>query len=244
MLESNAYALAGPTPHPCDGTGQKICEGKACDGVCDKSGCGFAPYRLGNPDFYGPGSGKQIDSTKKFTVVTQFLTHDGTPTGELVEIRRLYVQGGRVIKNSKVAIPPLKPFDSVNEEFCRDVTALFEEKNEFQEKGGLGAIGGALDRGLSMVISLWADQGESNMRWLDGTFPIDAPANKPGVLRGPCPARPANGTSLEAAQVPADAMAEFSLFRFGELDSTYVGSSPGKSEEAAASQAPGQQVQV
>ena len=34
------------------------------------------------------------------TVVTQFHTDDGTDNGELVEIRRLYVQDGRVIENS------------------------------------------------------------------------------------------------------------------------------------------------
>ena len=39
------------------------------------------------------------------TVVTQFITSDGTDNGDLVEIRRLYVQDGKVIDNSFVALP-------------------------------------------------------------------------------------------------------------------------------------------
>ena len=33
------------------------------------------------------------------TVVTQFITEDGTDNGDLVEIRRLYVQDGQVNKH-------------------------------------------------------------------------------------------------------------------------------------------------
>ena len=34
------------------------------------------------------------------TVVTQFVTSDGTDNGDLVEIRRVYVQDGQVIEDS------------------------------------------------------------------------------------------------------------------------------------------------
>ena len=34
------------------------------------------------------------------TVVTQFITHDGTDTGDLVEMRRIYLQDGKIIENS------------------------------------------------------------------------------------------------------------------------------------------------
>merc|ERR1712100_157090 len=50
--------------------------------VCDQSGCGLNPFRYGpgttynaefnNANWYGPGSGYELDSTKSFTVVTQF----------------------------------------------------------------------------------------------------------------------------------------------------------------------------
>ncbi len=46
--------------------------------------------------------GFDIDTTQKITVVTQFLTSDGTDNGDLKEVRRFYVQNGQVIQNSKV----------------------------------------------------------------------------------------------------------------------------------------------
>lgn len=44
------------------------------------------------------GSGFQLDTTKKITVVTQFITSDHTDSGDLVEIRRVWVQDGKVIQ--------------------------------------------------------------------------------------------------------------------------------------------------
>ena len=72
------------------------------DGVCDKDGCDFGSWRLGDHEYYGPGSEFKIDTTKPFTVVTQFITDDGTENGELISVRRKYVQDGNVIENSKV----------------------------------------------------------------------------------------------------------------------------------------------
>ena len=57
------------------------------DGWCDKDGCDYNPYRVGKSDFYGPGETFEIDSSRPFTVVTQFITHDGTDDGYLVEVR-------------------------------------------------------------------------------------------------------------------------------------------------------------
>ena len=34
------------------------------------------------------------------TVVTQFITEDGTDHGDLVEVRRIYVRDGNIIGNS------------------------------------------------------------------------------------------------------------------------------------------------
>ena len=41
-----------------------------------------------------------VDTEKPMTVVTQFITDDGTDNGDLVEIRRLYLQDGDIIENS------------------------------------------------------------------------------------------------------------------------------------------------
>jgi len=55
------------------------------------------PFRNGNKNFYGPGSNFQIDTTKPFSVVTQFITSDGTDNGDLVDVKRFYVQGGKKV---------------------------------------------------------------------------------------------------------------------------------------------------
>ena len=92
---------AAVTPHVCNVQGQTRCSGTQCgegderyDGICDKDGCDFNSWRMGDQTFLGPG--KTVDTSSKFTVVTQFLTSDNTTSGTLSEIRRLYVQNGRV----------------------------------------------------------------------------------------------------------------------------------------------------
>lgn len=98
IWEANSISQAF-TAHPCT-TDRKRCEGTDCgddakdqrySGICDKDGCDFATFRHGNHTFYGPGSQFDVDTTQKFQVVTQFLTHDGTNSGEIVEIKRKYV---------------------------------------------------------------------------------------------------------------------------------------------------------
>lgn len=99
IWEANETATAY-TAHVCTVNKQTRCEGTQCgdtdkdqryQGVCDKDGCDFNPYRLGDSNFFGVGSNFQIDTSKPFTVVTQFITEDGTDTGDLKEIKRLYV---------------------------------------------------------------------------------------------------------------------------------------------------------
>lgn len=53
---------------------------------------------MGNKEFYG--TAMTVDTSKPMTVVTQFITDDGTDTGTLKRIHRLYVQDGKVISNS------------------------------------------------------------------------------------------------------------------------------------------------
>jgi cellulose 1,4-beta-cellobiosidase len=104
LWEANLDATAY-TPHPCSVPGATRCEGKDCgigderyDGICDKDGCDFNSMRMGVSDFYG--TGMTVDTSKPITVVTQFITDDGTDTGTLSQIKRFYVQGGKVIPNS------------------------------------------------------------------------------------------------------------------------------------------------
>jgi len=75
IWEANSLATAF-TPHSCTVDRATRCEGAACgdndkgerfDGVCDKNGCDFQTYRLGNTAFYGRGAQFQIDTTKKMS---------------------------------------------------------------------------------------------------------------------------------------------------------------------------------
>lgn len=67
------------TPHPCKGD------------TCDKGGCGYNPYASGQRNFWGPG--KTVDTSKPFTVVTQFAANGS----RLSQITRKYIQNGRQI---------------------------------------------------------------------------------------------------------------------------------------------------
>merc|ERR1712050_395453 len=83
MWEANKISQAY-TMHSCAVDGQTQCSGIDCgdnagaitpeahrfEGVCDKNGCDFT-----------------VDSTQKITVVTQFLTDDGTDSGTVNEVR-------------------------------------------------------------------------------------------------------------------------------------------------------------
>merc|ERR1712125_302432 len=148
-------------------------------------GCDINPYRMGNLDFYGRGSQYTVDTLKPMTVVTQFLTTDGTDDGDLSEIRRFYVQDGKTFHSPPTKILEPNKFDSITDEFCTVKKELFEDVNDFQEKGGNKAMGESLDRGHVLAISLW-DDVEVNMLWLDSAFPLDKPATDPGVQRGDC----------------------------------------------------------
>ena len=84
IWEANKEATA-LTPHTCNITGLYECQGSLCsfNGSCDQWGCSYNPYNNGNHGYYGPGL--QVDTSKPFTVVTQFparapvLDAKGTP---------------------------------------------------------------------------------------------------------------------------------------------------------------------
>ncbi len=84
IIEANSQANVY-TGHPCRGDN------------CDKGGCGYNPYASGQRNFWGPG--KTVDTSKPFTVVTQFPASGG----RLTQMTRKYIQNGRTI-NSPGAI--------------------------------------------------------------------------------------------------------------------------------------------
>eukprot|EP00095_Tigriopus_kingsejongensis_P010592 maker-scaffold818_size92908-snap-gene-0.18 protein:Tk10592 transcript:maker-scaffold818_size92908-snap-gene-0.18-mRNA-1 annotation:"cellobiohydrolase chbi" len=226
LWEANSQSQAY-TAHPCDVDEQTRCDGQDCgdndsgdryDGVCDKDGCDFASYRMGDTSFFGPGSSFALDSSKPMTVVTQFITNDGTSNGDLVEIRRKYVQNGQVIENSKVNFEGVTEYDSITDEFCTDVKDLFGDVNDYQKKGGLKKMGDSLGRGVVLVMSLWDDH-EAFMLWLDSDYPVEGDTSAPGVSRGPCPTSSGRPEDVESQQ--SEATVRFSKIRYGDLDSTY-----------------------
>jgi cellulose 1,4-beta-cellobiosidase len=224
IWEANSISAA-VTPHPCTVQGQTSCTGDAAcavtsrySSVCDPDGCDFNSYRMGNTTFYGPSM--TVDTTKPFTVVTQFLTSDGTASGSLSEIRRIYVQNGNVIQNSHVNIPGLSSaYNSITTNFCNDQKAAFGDVTDFQSKGGLANMGEAFASGMVLVLSLWDDYAV-NMLWLDSDYPTNASASTPGVARGTCATTSGVPATIETTD--ASASVTYSNIRFGDLNSTFT----------------------
>ena len=219
--ETNAY-----TSHPCTVDEQTRCEGDSCGGdgdkrytgTCDMDGCDFNPFRMGVEDFYGPG--KTIDTNKPFTVVTQFITEDGTDNGDLKDIKRLYIQNGQVHEMPQTNIPGLEKYNSLTDEHCDAQKKVFGETNDHKSKGGIKKMGEALGRGMVLVLSLWDDH-KAHMLWLDSDYPTTQSASDPGVHRGPCSTDSGKPEEMESRY--PNSSVRFSNIKFGAIDSTYSG---------------------
>jgi len=223
IWEANSVSSAY-TPHPCSVQGQTRCTGDDCGGttdryggVCDPDGCDFNSYRMGDTTFYGPGM--TVDTSSPFTVVTQFLTSDNTTTGTLSEIRRLYVQNGVVIQNSKVNIPGMTAYDSITDDFCTDQKTTFGDTNSFAAQGGLTGMGTAFEQGVVLVMSVWDDYA-AEMLWLDSDYPTTSDASTPGVARGTCPTT--SGVPSDVESSDSNASVTFSNIKFGDIGSTFA----------------------
>ncbi|KAG8927721.1 hypothetical protein FRC01_007018 [Tulasnella sp. 417] len=144
IWEANSISAAY-IPHPCDPVGPYKCTGAECSspsryrGVCDPDGCDFNCYRQGDHNFYGPD--KTVDTTKKFTVVAQFITDNGTATGNLSEIHRLYVQNGVVVVNSVNKIASIPAVNSITQACCDAQESVFGDTTSFQDLSGLTGMG-------------------------------------------------------------------------------------------------------
>lgn len=226
IWEANSAATAY-TPHPCNTTQVFACQGTECGsaagerykGVCDKDGCDINPYRNGNKSYYGVGADHVVDTSKTLTVVTQFLTTDGTATGTLKEIRRLYVQDGKVIQNAAVNVAGLSG-DSITDAYCVAQKSVFGGTDDFTRQGGLKQMGSAIGRGMVLALSIWDDAG-SYMGWLDqDPYPADADPSKPGVGRGPCPTT--GGRPADLIKQFPNARVVFSKIKSGEIGSTFT----------------------
>ncbi|KAF8652145.1 hypothetical protein AX16_004531 [Volvariella volvacea WC 439] len=212
IWEANSIS-AVYTLHPCTVQGPSRCSGTACGTnnrygtVCDPDGCDFNSYRMGNSSFYGfGGTGVNTRSNS---------------TGTLSEIRRLYIQNGRVIQNSKVNIPGMSnTLDSITSAFCDAQKTAFGDPRSFQDKGGMEAMGRALGSGMVLAMGISKDY-ESNMLWLDGSFLFDADPSKPGVRRSICRPTDPYDPNLPVLQYLKGTVT-FSNIKFGDIGSTYA----------------------
>ncbi len=120
---------------------------------CEPSGCAYLPYALGKKNFYGRGPSYCVDTTKPFTIVTRFISDDGTDTCNLKEIQRFYKQNGRTISNPTVSFP----FSYLFWLIWRILNVIFK-KCRFQ------AIS-TLYRTLTALITIWITWEEYRPVW-------------------------------------------------------------------------------
>jgi cellulase len=184
-------------PHTCGKESLFTCKGDECGstaaGVCDKIGCGDNPYLHRNDKNYY-GIGLKVDTSKPFTVVTQFPAKDGV----LQAIVRKYVQNGVVIENTSVNV-------TMDQPFCDAQSGA----SQFNALGGLKGMGDALARGMVLAFSIWWDEG-GFMNWLDSGS------------AGPCNAT--EGDPKVIQQVEKAPTVTFSQVKWGEIGSTFGGS--------------------
>ncbi|KAI1873185.1 uncharacterized protein JN550_003438 [Neoarthrinium moseri] len=190
-------------PHPCNESGVYLCSGDACgrDGVCDKNGCGWNPYRLDQKDYYGQGNSFDVDTTKPFTVVTQFPANNST--GKLDEIVRIYVQNGVVVHSETVAKEGLPAVDSITDPYCTASGA-----SAFTRLGALEAMGDAMTRGMVVALSIWWSS-DGGMTWLDG------------LSQGAGPCADSEDLPENILKVEPEPEVTFSNLKWGEIGSTF-----------------------
>ncbi|KAI0198171.1 endoglucanase EG-1 [Astrocystis sublimbata] len=201
IWEANARSTQ-IAPHPCNQTGPYLCAGAECEaqGVCDKNGCGWNTNRLEQADYYGEGSDFDVDTSKPFTVVTQFPADD---SGVLLGVRRLYLQGGKVIKAKTIAKEGVPAVDYATDEYCEATGA-----SAFMRLGANPGFGETLTRGMVLTFSLWWDEG-GFMQWLDG--------ESQGA--GPCNATEGDPKNIQ--KIEPHPQVTFSNMKWGEIGSTF-----------------------
>lgn len=102
--------------------------------------------------YYGSGA-DFVDTSKVFTVVTQFLTDD---SGTLSEIKRFYVQDGKTIGNAESNLSGVSG-NSITPDYCTAQKTATNNTDYFLTKGGWESVTDAMSSGMVLVMSLWDD---------------------------------------------------------------------------------------
>ncbi|GKT41612.1 exoglucanase 1 [Colletotrichum spaethianum] len=210
VWNSNAHSFS-MISKPCMKIDYHVCRGSDCNNVndagpmlCDRTGCDYNPYRLGNKFFYGKG--KTVDTNKKITVVTRF---------EEDQVTQFFIQDGKRIDAPNPTYPNFPNKSGINSEHCDILAYTFGEPNNFSRMGGYGHHNDALRRPMVLAMSISDDYWAKNL-WLDSVFPVDS--SFPGAERGDCP-RYTGGPTLPI-EPNNNSKVAWSNIRFGPIGTT------------------------
>jgi hypothetical protein len=139
------------------------------NGQCDPYGGAFNTCARGAKSFYGRGTGYQplpAGQHQRFTVVTRFVTVDGTENGELREMHSA--------STSRTAALPSSRRSADSTAFCDGFCNFYGQSN------GQGSVSYGMSqgmrRGMVLSMSMWGSPNDpSSMTWMN---------NEPN---GPCP---------------------------------------------------------
>ncbi|KAJ0338257.1 hypothetical protein COL922a_005804 [Colletotrichum nupharicola] len=105
-----------------------------------------AGARLGVTDFYGIGG--DVDTSKKFTVVTRFAED---------KITKFFIQDGKRIDAPSPALPNFPDVNGLSKDYCRIKTVEFSEPDIFEALGGVARQNDILRRPMVMALSIQDD---------------------------------------------------------------------------------------
>ncbi|KXX81013.1 Exoglucanase 1 [Madurella mycetomatis] len=215
---SNAHSFALST-HICpeyyvDQGFPFICDGSEClppndrgEMRCDRWGCSYNPYRMGNREFYGKG--KRVDTARKFTVVTRF-----TETN----ITQFFIQDGQKIDVPVPVWDGLPKEAGLSADMCGKQLEVFIERDAFGMNGGWDQnLQQLLTQPMVLSTSINVDHYAWNI-WLDSTFPLEAKGEL-GFERGDCIPYE-NNDPFVVQNSYGNATVTWSNIRFGPIGTT------------------------
>ncbi|KAK1450763.1 exoglucanase 1 [Colletotrichum cuscutae] len=215
VWNSNAHSYS-MISKPCVDPGYEVCQSTDCDAaniggsgqvLCDKFGCDYNPYRLDEMEFYGKF--KTVDTSRKFTVVTQFSEEN---------VRQFFVQDGKRIETPAASYPGFPNTSGLSPDYCKALPTNFQDPEYFAQVGGYSRHNEALRRPMVLTMSISNDHWANNL-WLDSTFPPDR-AGLLGAERGPCPSWGNGPEPQEAERYYPNAKVAWSNIRFGPIGTT------------------------
>ncbi|KAK1726769.1 hypothetical protein CaCOL14_009301 [Colletotrichum acutatum] len=215
VWNSNAHSYS-MISKPCVDTGYGVCQTTDCDAanagvpgqvLCDRFGCDYNPYRLGDKEFYGKF--KTVDTSRKFTVVTQFSEDN---------IKQFFIQDGKRIETPAASYPGFPNTSGLSPDYCKALPTNFQDPEYFAQVGGYPRHNEALRRPMVLTMSISNDYWANNL-WLDSTFPPDR-AGLPGAERGPCPSWGNGPEPQEVERYYPNAKVAWSNIRFGPIGTT------------------------